>query len=87
RGGLRTVSLAGDRMRLGTLEPGRPLTPGFAKAASASAGDGRAVFSADGRIAAAVVQDFEHAPAIYAGPVASLAQVTHDNDAVAPTVA
>ncbi|WP_447407170.1 hypothetical protein, partial [Clostridium perfringens] len=51
RGGLRTVSLAGDRMRLGTLEPGRPLTPGFAKAASASAGDGRAVFSADGRIA------------------------------------
>ncbi|WP_310596203.1 S9 family peptidase [Sphingomonas sp.] len=87
RGGLRTVSLAGDRMRLGTLEPGRPLTPGFAKAASASAGDGRAVFPADGRIAAAVVQDFEHAPAIYAGPVASLAQVTHDNDAVAPTVA
>ncbi|MGP7794699.1 prolyl oligopeptidase family serine peptidase [Sphingomonas sp. CLY1604] len=81
RGGLRTVTVAGDRVQFGTLTPGQPVVPGFAKPATASAGDGRAVFSADGRIAAAVVQDFSHAPAIYAGPIANVRQVTHDNDA------
>lgn len=81
KGGLRTVTLAGDQVQLGTLTPGQLVVPGFAKPASVSAGDGRAVFSADGRIAAAVVQDYEHAPAIYAGPIGALRQVTHDNDA------
>ena len=85
-GGLRTVTLAGDSLQVGTLTPGQPVAPGFAKPASSAAGDGRAVFSADGRVAAAVVQDYEHAPAIYAGPVAALRQITHDNDA-APAVA
>jgi dipeptidyl aminopeptidase/acylaminoacyl peptidase len=89
-GGLRTVTLAGDRIQFGTLTPGQPVAPGFARPASSAAGDGRAVFSADGRIAAAVVQDYEHAPAIYAGPVAAQAngvrQITHDNDA-APALA
>lgn len=86
RAGLRTVTLAGDRVQLGTLTPGQPVAPGFAKAASTTAGEGRAVFSADGRIAAAVVQDYETAPALYAGPIAGLRQITHDNDAV-PAVA
>ncbi|RXD02120.1 S9 family peptidase [Sphingomonas sp. UV9] len=81
KAGLRTVTLAGDQVQLGTLTPGQPVVPGFAKPASVSAGDGRAVFSADGRIAAAVVQDYEHAPAIYAGPIGALRQLTHDNDA------
>lgn len=81
KGGLRTVTLAGDQVQLGILTPGQPVVPGFAKPASVSAGDGRAVFSADGRIAAAVVQDYEHAPALYAGPIGALRQVTHDNDA------
>lgn len=85
RGGLRTVTVAGDRVQFGTLTPGQPVAPGFAKPATASAGDGRAVFSADGRIAAAVVQDFTHAPAIYAGPIAAVRQITHDNDA-APAI-
>jgi dipeptidyl aminopeptidase/acylaminoacyl peptidase len=80
-GGLRTVTLAGDATQFGTLVPGKPVAPGFAKPATASAGDGRAAFSADGRSVAAVVQDYEHAPAIYAGPIASVRQVTHDNDA------
>ena len=84
RGGLRTVTLAGDQMQFGTLTPGQSVVPGFAKPASSSAGDGRAVFSADGRIAAAVVQDYEHAPAIYAGSLGSqeqgVKQITHDND-------
>ncbi len=81
KAGLRTVTLAGDEVQLGTLTPGKPVVPGFAKPASVSAGDGRAVFSADGRIAAAVVQDYEHAPAIYAGPIGAVRQLTHDNDA------
>ncbi|MBD8620600.1 S9 family peptidase [Sphingomonas sp. CFBP 13728] len=81
KAGLRTVTLAGDQVQLGTLTPGQPVVPGFAKPASLSAGDGRAVFSADGRIAAAVMQDYEHAPAIYAGPIGAVRQVTHDNDA------
>lgn len=85
-GGLRTVTLAGDQLQFGTLTPGRPVAPGFTKPASASAGDGRAVFSADGRFAAAVVQDYEHAPAIYAGPIGAVRQITHDNDA-APALA
>ncbi|MCP3735819.1 S9 family peptidase [Sphingomonas sp. RP10(2022)] len=85
-GGLRTVTLAGDRLQFGTLTPGQPVVPGFAKPASAAAGDGRAVFSADGRVVAAVVQDYEHAPAIYAGPIAGVRQITHDNDA-APALA
>jgi len=80
-GGLRTVTLAGDATQFGTLVPGKPVAPGFAKPATASAGDGRAAFSADGRAVAAVVQDYEHAPAIYAGPIAAVRQVTHDNDA------
>ncbi|MEI5688450.1 S9 family peptidase [Sphingomonas kyungheensis] len=84
--GLRTVTLSGDQVQFGTLTPGAAVTPGFAKPASSSAGDGRAVFSADGRVVAAVVQDYEHAPAIYAGPVAAtgaagVRQITHDNDA------
>ncbi|MES3101636.1 S9 family peptidase [Sphingomonas faeni] len=81
KAGLRTVTLASDQVQLGTLTPGQPVVPGFAKPASVSAGDGRAVFSADGRIAAAVVQDYEHAPAIYAGPIGAVRQITHDNDA------
>jgi dipeptidyl aminopeptidase/acylaminoacyl peptidase len=83
--GLRTVTLAGDSIQFGTLTPGQSVAPGFTKPASSAAGDGRAVFSADGRVAAAVVQDYEHAPSIYAGPIAGggngVRQITHDNDA------
>jgi dipeptidyl aminopeptidase/acylaminoacyl peptidase len=54
----------------------------WSRPVSLAAGDGKAAFSADGRIAACLVQDFEHAPAIYAGPVTALRQITHDNDAM-----
>ena len=81
-GGLRAVTLAGDQLQFGTLTPGRAVVPAFSRPASSAAGDGRAVFSADGRVAAAVVQDYEHAPAIYAGPLAGVRQITHDNDAL-----
>jgi dipeptidyl aminopeptidase/acylaminoacyl peptidase len=54
----------------------------WSRPVSFAAGDGRVVYSADGTMVAAVVQDFEHAPAIYAGPVTAPRQITHDNDAV-----
>lgn len=80
--GLRAVTLAGDQLQFGALAPGQAVKPAFSKPASSAAGDGRAVFSADGRVAAAVIQDYEHAPAIYAGPLAGVRQITHDNDAL-----
>jgi len=53
---------------------------------SLSAGDERVALSADGSVVAAVGQDFEHAPAIYAGPIATWAPITHDNAELAPQV-
>jgi dipeptidyl aminopeptidase/acylaminoacyl peptidase len=54
---------------------------------SASASrDGEFVFSADGAVAASVVQDYEHAPHMIAGRLPQLAQLTHDNDSFAPQV-
>jgi dipeptidyl aminopeptidase/acylaminoacyl peptidase len=87
QGGLRTVSLAGDAVEVASLTPGAAPVVGFSRPVSTAAGDGRAVFSADGRVAAAVVQDFEHAPAINAGPLAAIRQLTHDNDAAGSLVA
>ena len=55
---------------------------------SASAGrDGRFAFSADGRVAASITEDFEHAPHIVAGRLPDLAPITHDNDGFAPQIA
>ena len=49
--------------------------------------DGRFVFSADGKVAASVQEDFEHAPRIVAGRLPEMNAITHDNDAFAPVVA
>ena len=45
-----------------------------------------AVFSADGAMAASVVQDFEHAPEIVAGKLGEFHPITHDNALMEPTV-
>ncbi len=83
---VRGVVLRGDSA--GVLTEGkRGATVGWSRPASFAAGDGRAAFSADGRSVAMVVQDFTHAPAIYAGPVNAPVQITHDNDAAPSTVA
>jgi len=55
----------------------------WSKPASFAAGDGRVAYSADGSVIATVVQDYEHAPAIYAGPATAPRKITSDNDAVA----
>jgi dipeptidyl aminopeptidase/acylaminoacyl peptidase len=53
---------------------------------SSSGADGRLAFSADGAVAAAVQEDFTHAPAIVAGRLPQLGAVTHDNDGLAAQV-
>lgn len=80
--GIRATTLSGADASIVALDPVKGGSVSWSRPASFSAGDGRVAFSADGRMAAAVVQDFEHAPAIYAGPVAALTAITHDNDAV-----
>jgi len=48
--------------------------------------DGRFVFSADGKVAASVHEDYEHGPRIVAGRLPELAPITRDNDGFAPQV-
>jgi dipeptidyl aminopeptidase/acylaminoacyl peptidase len=96
RNGLAASSLVGDRMAIVTLDPERHSSNAlWDKQVSISAGDARFARSADARTYATVVQDFEHAPAIYAGPGADpiftanhegLHQVTHENDRWQPIV-
>src|SRR3546814_8351885 len=64
--GIRTVALAADTLELNTLDAsGTPITA-WRKMASFAAGDGKVAYSADGKTIATVVQDFTHAPAVYA---------------------
>lgn len=48
--------------------------------------DGRFVFSADGKVAASVQEDFEHAPRIVAGRLPEMNAITRDNESFAPVV-
>jgi len=82
---IRGVVLRGDSAGVLTEGKGGAVV-GWSRPASFAAGDGRAAFSADGRSVAMVVQDFTHAPAIYAGPVNAPVQITHDNDAAPAAV-
>ncbi|MFL6776447.1 MAG: prolyl oligopeptidase family serine peptidase [Sphingomicrobium sp.] len=87
RAGLAGTALTGDRVAIVPLDPARGATaPVWSAPVSIAAGDAKIARSADGRTVAFVRQDYEHAPAIYAGPVAAPRQVTHDNDAWAPLV-
>ena len=86
KGGLRAATLRNDQMGAVAIEPGRAPRPLFARPVGLSAGDGRIAWDSKGEIAASVVEDFTHAPAIYAGPATALRQITHDNDAAQPAV-
>ncbi len=86
-GGLRAVLLKGDQAQLVSVGTDKGFSaPLFSRAASFAAGDGRAAFSADGQKVATVVQDYAHAPAIFAGPIGKVRQITHDNDDAQPIV-
>ncbi len=80
--GLRGTILSGPDAAIVRFDPKAKPTILWSKPAGLKAGDAKVTFSGDGRIAASVVQDFEHAPAIFAGPVKALRQITHDNDAL-----
>jgi dipeptidyl aminopeptidase/acylaminoacyl peptidase len=87
RNGLTATALVGDRMTIMLIDPARgPGAALWSAPVSMAAGGGRFARSADGRTYAAVVQDFEHAPAIYAGVPTDFRQVSHDNDRWQPVV-
>ncbi len=86
KGPLRGTTLRGDMAGVYMGESARIGAAPFSRPASFSAGDGKAVFSADGRTVALVVQDYTHAPAIFAGSVIAPVQITHDNDAIPATM-
>ena len=77
--GLRATTLRSDRAELVGYK-GAGFATLWSTAAALAAGDARAAFSADGTRIATIVQDFEHGPAIYAGPPQAPRQITHDND-------
>jgi dipeptidyl aminopeptidase/acylaminoacyl peptidase len=79
KGGLRATRLMGPDMQIAA--PGaKGTTLLWAQPSSFAAGDGRAAYSADGATIATVVSDYEHAPAIYAGPARGPRKITTDND-------
>lgn len=80
-GGLRGTTLRGSDATLLTNA-----ALGWSRPASFAAGDGKAAWSADGKTVAMVVQDYTHAPAIFAGPAAAPVQITHDNDTIPATM-
>ncbi|RIA37818.1 dipeptidyl aminopeptidase/acylaminoacyl peptidase [Hephaestia caeni] len=84
--GIHTVALAADTLELNTLDASGTPTTTWRKMASFAAADGKVAYSADGKTIATVVQDFTHAPAIYAGSAAAPRQITHDNDDLAPVM-
>ncbi len=81
KAGLAATRLRGADAELVGIDTRGSARVRWSRPASFAAGDGRTVYSADGRIAATVVQDFTHAPAIFAGRVGKMRQITHDNDA------
>lgn len=87
RGGLRAATLQNEKMGAMAIEPGRAPRPLFAMPVSLAAGDGKVAWDATGVTVATIVQDFTHAPAIYAGPATAPRQRTHENDATPPAVA
>ena len=85
RNGLTGSALIGDRMTILPLGNGAK-APVWSAPVTISAADARFARSADGRTYAAVVQDFEHAPELYAGAPAAFRQVTRVNAGWAPLV-
>jgi dipeptidyl aminopeptidase/acylaminoacyl peptidase len=85
--GLHATALKGDTAAIVRFDPvkgnGQSL---WERPASFAAGGARVAYSADGRIVATVVQDYTHAPAIFAGPAGAPVQITHDNDTATPIV-
>jgi dipeptidyl aminopeptidase/acylaminoacyl peptidase len=84
---LLTTAQVGASQSAIALDPEtRGTTTLWSAPVSSSGADGKLAFSADGTYAAAVQEDFTHAPAIAAGRLPQLGAITHDNDALAAQV-
>ena len=85
-GGLRATALLGDQAAVVPVDPvkgaGEPL---WTARVNIEAEDGKVAFAGNGTMAM-VAQDYEHAPAIFAGPIAAPVQITTDNSAYKPIV-
>jgi dipeptidyl aminopeptidase/acylaminoacyl peptidase len=72
-----------DRAALVAVDPAKRTTRTlWSEAVTANAAESSVALSADGRLGAAVVEDFGHAPKIVAGPIPQMVAITHDNDAL-----
>jgi dipeptidyl aminopeptidase/acylaminoacyl peptidase len=82
-GGLRGVALLGDQAAAVPIDPVKgPAEPVWTAAVSTAAADGNIAFSRDGGRMAMVAQDYEHAAAIFAGPIGHPVQISTENAAV-----
>jgi dipeptidyl aminopeptidase/acylaminoacyl peptidase len=89
RGKLLLASvLAGADSGVARIDPAARSATVLWKAPVTASGsrDGRFVFSADGKVAASIQEDFEHGPRIVAGRLPELAPITRDNEGLAPQV-
>lgn len=84
---LFATALVGDDDAVLTIDPatGTARTL-FSGPVTLTAGDGRVSISRDGKLLAAVTEDFTTPPHIAAGPIERPRPITHDNDAVAAQV-
>ena len=82
RNGLAASAVISDRTAIVPIDPVRgAANPLWSARVSMAAGDAKFARSADGRVYAANIQDFEHPAAINVGPLTALRAITHDNDA------
>jgi dipeptidyl aminopeptidase/acylaminoacyl peptidase len=84
---LFATAIVGDANAVLTLDPATGATKTLLSApVSFSAGEGKVSLSADGKLMAAVAQDFTTPPHLVTGPLAHPRQVSHENDALAAQV-
>jgi dipeptidyl aminopeptidase/acylaminoacyl peptidase len=80
KAGLTGSALTGDRAAIVPLDLARDHgRPDWSAPSTIAAGEARFARSADGAQVAMVMQDYEHPPAIFAGPLAAPRQITRDN--------
>jgi dipeptidyl aminopeptidase/acylaminoacyl peptidase len=86
KAGLVGSALIGDRSAIVPFTAAGPERPVWSAPVSVAAGGAKFARAENGNAVAFVAQDFEHAPAIFAGAPSAPRQITHDNDQWAPLV-
>jgi dipeptidyl aminopeptidase/acylaminoacyl peptidase len=86
KAGLVGSALIGDRYAIVPFTAAGPGQPAWSAPVTIAAGGARFARADNGSSIAFVSQDFEHAPAIFAGRPSAPRQITHDNDVWASLV-